>query len=67
MNALQAIFQGIWDRIKNEPVLALGIVQAGLALAVGFGLGFTGEQVGLVVAFTATVLSFIARNRVTPV
>ena len=57
----------IIDRIKNEPVLTLALVQAGVAMAVGFGLAWTGEQVALVTAFSAAVLGWIARSRVSPV
>lgn len=54
-------------RIKSEPVLTLALIQAGIAMAVGFGLNWTGDQVALVVAFTAAVLGWIARSKVTPV
>jgi hypothetical protein len=64
---IEAIISGIADRIKNEPVLVLAVIQTGLALAVGFGLKWTGEQVALTVAFSAAVLGLIARARVTPV
>lgn len=53
----------LWDR---EPALILGVIQAGLALAVGFGLGLSGEQVALILAFSAAVLSLITRSKVTP-
>ncbi len=53
----------IWNR---EPVLVLAVVQALLALLVGFGVGLTGEQVSLIVAFTSAVLGFVARQKVTP-
>lgn len=66
MSALQTIAAGAWARITGEPVLTLGLVQAGILLAVGFGLGWTPEQVALVGAFTAAFLSWIARSRVTP-
>lgn len=56
----------ITDRIKHEPVLTLALIQAAVAMAVGFGLGWTGEQVALVTAFAAALLGFIARSRVTP-
>lgn len=62
MNVLQAI----WDRITGEPVMTLAIIQAALALAVGFGLQWTGEQVALAVSFAAAVLGWIARSKVTP-
>ena len=61
------ILEAIWDRITNEPVMTLAVVQAGIALAVSFGLGWTAEQVGVVVAFSAAILGFIARRQVTPV
>jgi len=50
----------------REPVLVMAVIQAGVALAVAFGLQWTGEQVALVVAFSATVLGLIARAKVTP-
>ena len=52
----------IWGR---EPALILAAVQAAIALAVGFGLSWTAEQVSLVLAFTAAVLGVIARRAVT--
>jgi len=67
MNALRDIWAGIWSRITGEPVLTLAIVQMALALAVSFGLGWTGEQVGAVVAFTAAMLGWVARRQVTPI
>jgi hypothetical protein len=50
----------------REPVLVLAAVQALVALAVGFGLPLSAEQVALIVAATAAVLGFIARQQVTP-
>ena len=50
----------------QEPVLILGAVQAGIALFVSFGLGLEPEQTGAILAFTAAVLSLIARRKVTP-
>ena len=51
----------------REPVLYLALVQAALALAVGFGLGLTGEQVAGLMAFAAAVLGAVTRSRVSPV
>jgi hypothetical protein len=51
---------------REEPVLTLAVVQSGVAMLVGFGLSWTGEQVGLVVGFSAAVLGWIARSQVTP-
>lgn len=54
----------LFDR---EPAATLAVVQAALALAVGFGLDLSAEQVGLILAFTAAVLGWITRTQVTPV
>jgi hypothetical protein len=52
--------------VRDEPALVLGLVQAAVALAVGFGLDLSGEQVALLVAFTAAALSVVTRSQVTP-
>ena len=54
----------MWGR---EPAMILGLIQAALALAMGFGLSLTTEQMGAVLAFTAAVLAVITRQQVTPV
>jgi hypothetical protein len=54
----------IFDR---EPALILAAVQAIIALAIGFGLDITTEQVGLILAATAAVIGVITRSKVTPV
>ena len=63
---MRTIWDGIWSRITGEPVMTLAIIQMALALAVSFGLGLTGEQVGAVVAFSAAILGWIARSKVSP-
>ena len=63
---LQDFWGGIWGRIMDEPVLTLGLVQASILLATGFGLQWTVEQVALVGAFSAALLSWVARRQVTP-
>lgn len=50
----------------REPALILGLIQAGLALAIGFGLNLSGEQTALIMAFSAAVASVIVRQNVTP-
>lgn len=57
---------GLKRLITDEPVLCQGLVQAVIAMLVGFGLGWTADQVALVLAFTATVLAVAARAMVTP-
>lgn len=66
MNMIHSFLTWIQDILRAEPVLVLALVQATLGMAVGFGLGWTGEQVALVTAFAAAVLGVIARQRVTP-
>ncbi|CAN5749285.1 hypothetical protein BH23CHL7_BH23CHL7_17180 [soil metagenome] len=50
----------------REPVMILAVIQAAIALAVGFGLNWSGDQVALVTAFSAAVLGLIARQQVSP-
>ena len=63
---LLRIWRGIWGRIVGEPVMTLALVQAGVLLAVGFGLQLSSEQIALIGAFTAALLGWLARSRVTP-
>lgn len=51
----------------REPALVLGAINAILALAVGFGLNITSEQVGLINAAVAAIISVIVRQRVSPI
>ncbi len=52
--------------LGREPAALLGLIQAGLALAIGFGFELSGEQVALVMAFSAAVVAFLTRQAVTP-
>ena len=54
------------DRIRNEPALVIGLVQAALALVIAFGLELSEEQVGAVLAISAAVLALVTRSQVTP-
>jgi hypothetical protein len=49
----------------REPALWLGLAQALIALAVGFGLDWTAEQVSLVMAAVAAVVAFLVRSQTT--
>ncbi len=53
--------------LGREPVMYLTLVQTAIALVVGFGLDLTGEQIALIMAFSAAILGFVARSQVTPV
>lgn len=53
----------LWGR---EPAVIIGLVQAAIALAVGFGLDLTTEQTAAILAFTAAVLAVVTRSQVSP-
>ncbi len=55
------MISNLFDR---EPAILLGLVNAALALAVGFGLSVSAEQVALINAFVGTVISFVIRSQV---
>lgn len=63
------------SRMRREPVAAINsmiaLIEAILALAVGFGLDWTPDQVGLTMAVVVVVgnliKSYWARDQVTPV
>lgn len=52
---------------NREPAMFLAVVQAAIALGIGFGLHITTEQMALILAFTAAVLGLITRSKVTPI
>jgi hypothetical protein len=52
--------------MTTEPALILGAVNAVLAVAVGFGLHVTPQQVGLINAAVSAVLAVVLRSQVTP-
>lgn len=51
---------------NTEPVVIVAAIEAVLALAVGFGLDITAEQLGLITAAVTAVLALIVRSKVTP-
>jgi hypothetical protein len=53
--------------MRADPVAILAVLQALLALVVGFGLDLTAEQVGLIMAFASAVFGLFARSKVSPV
>lgn len=50
----------------REPALILGLIAAGIALAIGFGLDISTEQVGLVMAAVTALFAVITRSQVSP-
>lgn len=63
---LQSIGNGIVVRFHEEPVITVGLFRAFITMLVGFGLGWSGEQVALMVAFIEAVTVYISRREVTP-
>jgi len=55
------------NMFNREPALILAAVQACLAVAIGFGLDVTPEQLALILAATAAILGLITRSKVEPV
>ena len=51
---------------SKEPAVWVGLLQAVLALAVGFGLDITEEQLALSLAVAAAVSAVVVRSRVSP-
>ena len=52
--------------LGREPALWLAALQAVIAVAVGFGLDLSAEQVALIVAASAAVLGLVTRSQVSP-
>lgn len=52
---------------SQEPALLMGLVQAGVILAVSFGLDLNDGQTAAILAFTAALLSVVTRQNVVPV
>jgi hypothetical protein len=63
---LQGLGAAVALRVREEPVLTVGLFRAAVTMLVGFGLGWTGEQVALMVAFVEAVTAWVARRQVTP-
>jgi len=52
--------------LTREPVAVQAVIQAGLGVAIGFGLNMTTEQMGLILVFSAALLALVTRQQVTP-
>jgi hypothetical protein len=67
---LQAGLQGLGEavslRVREEPVLTVGLFRAAVTMLVGFGLGWSGEQVAIMVAFIEAITAWVAGRQVTP-
>jgi hypothetical protein len=56
----------LWEKIKREPALLLGLLAAGFALAASFGLELSKEQTGSITAVVVAILALVTRQNVTP-
>lgn len=54
----------LWNK---EPAVFLAVINAAIALAIGFGLKLSQEQLSLIMAFITAVFGLITRTQVTPV
>ncbi|CAN5732209.1 hypothetical protein BH23CHL5_BH23CHL5_27730 [soil metagenome] len=51
----------------REPALWLAVVQAAIALTIGFGVNLSNDQFALLMGFAAAVAGLMVRTRVTPI
>lgn len=58
--------QRIKTLLEGEPVMVMAFVEAGVALAVAFGLDLTGEQVAGIFGIVAVLTGVTARQQVWP-
>lgn len=54
-------------RFSDEPAAWIAVISAGISVAIGFGLPWTGEQVSLVNALITLMAGLFVRSQVTPV
>lgn len=54
------------EKIKNEPVMLFGLLQALLTLLVVFGVGLSPEQIAAVEGLGAIVIALLTRQFVIP-
>jgi hypothetical protein len=57
------MFNKLWGQ---NPVKILAAIQAGVALAIGYGAHVTTVQFGLIMAFSAAVTGLFTDSQVTP-
>ena len=53
--------------LNREPAAIVAVVEALIALAIGFGLDVSPEQMALILTATTAVLALVVRQKVTPV
>ncbi len=63
---MNEIINGLKERIKNEPVAVMAVIEALLGVLVVFGIPMTPEQSFAVLVLAGAILTLIARQQVTP-
>lgn len=58
--------KALWEKMMNEPVLILNLINVVIAGAVAFGLDLSMEQKAAIIAISTAVLNLLARSQVTP-
>lgn len=56
----------IIDYIEKEPVAAMALVEAVLAVVVVFGLALSAAQIAAILGLAGAILTIVARKKVTP-
>ena len=56
----------LWNKIANEPVLLINIINAGFVLCVAFGIDINEQQKAAIIMLTTVLLNLFARSLVTP-
>lgn len=64
--AIRRLSASVARLIREYPVRAQALVQAGIGTATAFGLGWTAQQVGAVMVLSAATLAFFTERAVTP-
>lgn len=54
-------------KFSDEPAAWIAVISAGISVAIGFGLPWTGEQTSLVNALVTLIGGLFIRSQVTPV
>lgn len=63
---MSQIVNNVKQKLNDEPVVFLYLIQAIIALVVAFGLPLSIEQKTSIIGVTSTLLTIIARQQVTP-
>ncbi len=63
---MQTYIDAIINRIKEEPVAVMAVIEAILAVVVVFGISLTTAQATAILGLAGAILTLIARQQVTP-